>query len=531
MSTLYVFAIGGTGERVLRSLVMELAGGMTLGDNWNTIKPVIIDSDQKSKAIENATALITEYKTVRTLYYNPDYIKGDLEEQLKESRMFKVEIQEPLMLNIGGEEAEDLSHFVEKEKLPDDLRTELDSLYSNQAQTMELKAGYVGNPSIGSIVLAETLKLADCEKLIKGITGQDGIFIVGSIFGGTGAAGIPLLINKIISQKKQVEGLKMGAMAVFPYFKLNKKENITDGFSQSITGVVRDDGFSIKTKAALDYYDKHVKGLSSMYYIGTGDPNFRSTFDYCVGGADQDNPACVIELIAANAIAHFAENAQGWTGEYIASNFGKGKEFKFTKYYQFKIGDKDILSNNPYDLSSLHTPDFRRVFVRLAFFWYIWEVCAPQYVTISGNQWASALGMDVNKLNKLKNKHLGKFIKLYKDWKGELIHDNHIMKFRFFNDNVKGDVEELFEMQESITQRFFPSTIACEKKGFLGLGKGVVNPNITDKMNKFENDKNIEKISKSESDDEKRFQRAIFSSISTIEKIVNDGTILSLEIS
>ena len=43
MDRLFVFGIGGSGERVMRSLVMLVAGGMEM--NCGTIVPVLIDSD------------------------------------------------------------------------------------------------------------------------------------------------------------------------------------------------------------------------------------------------------------------------------------------------------------------------------------------------------------------------------------------------------------------------------------------------------------------------------------------------------
>ena len=43
MSKLYVFGIGGTGSRVLRSFTMMLAAGVKIGAN--EIVPIIIDPD------------------------------------------------------------------------------------------------------------------------------------------------------------------------------------------------------------------------------------------------------------------------------------------------------------------------------------------------------------------------------------------------------------------------------------------------------------------------------------------------------
>jgi hypothetical protein len=60
---------------------------------------------------------------------------------------------------------------------------------------MRLSWGCVGNPSIGAIVLNQMLE-GDIYKSLN-ISSKDGVFIISSIFGGTGAAGFPLLVNKI----------------------------------------------------------------------------------------------------------------------------------------------------------------------------------------------------------------------------------------------------------------------------------------------------------------------------------------------
>ena len=49
MNNLYVFAIGGSGERVMKSLIMMLATGMPLGAK--KLIPVFVDNDVNSNAL------------------------------------------------------------------------------------------------------------------------------------------------------------------------------------------------------------------------------------------------------------------------------------------------------------------------------------------------------------------------------------------------------------------------------------------------------------------------------------------------
>ena len=57
MNNLYVFAIGGSGERVMKSLIMMLATGMPLGAK--KLIPVFVDNDVNSNSLTSCLDLIT----------------------------------------------------------------------------------------------------------------------------------------------------------------------------------------------------------------------------------------------------------------------------------------------------------------------------------------------------------------------------------------------------------------------------------------------------------------------------------------
>ena len=65
MSKLYIFGIGGTGARVLRSLTMLLASGVSLGDQTDTIVPVIIDPDTSNGDLTRTVSLMSLYMKIR----------------------------------------------------------------------------------------------------------------------------------------------------------------------------------------------------------------------------------------------------------------------------------------------------------------------------------------------------------------------------------------------------------------------------------------------------------------------------------
>ena len=65
MSKLYIFGIGGTGARVLRSLTMLMASGVSLGDKIDTVVPVIIDPDSSNGDLTRTVSLMQLYQKIR----------------------------------------------------------------------------------------------------------------------------------------------------------------------------------------------------------------------------------------------------------------------------------------------------------------------------------------------------------------------------------------------------------------------------------------------------------------------------------
>lgn len=499
MDKLYVFAVGGTGERVLRSLVMEIAGGLQL--NCNVVQPVIVDSDDQSHAIGNVRNLVAAYQKARELYdLGQNYVpKNDL---TRTNSMFKMQVNDPIMLNISGMQVENLQKLVKKvQEMNEDLRTEFNSLYSEDSQNMNLSWGFVGNPSIGSVVLTQMLE-SDTYKNQIPINSGDGVFIVGSIFGGTGAAGIPLLINKIRKDLgSDGKGFKIGALAVFPYFNLVDVVDDSDVGKTLAKYKVDSNEFSTKTKAALNYYDKYVKALSSMYYLGTGVASRRSLFVKHKGGAKQDNPANMLELLAAKAVSHFTLNAKEWTSEAISKDF-KG----FTQYYEYFLDDNK--GNHTYDLRTIDPDtDFRKVFVRLSLFDYIWTRCAESYVDTKGNQWATMTEMNLGRFNSLKATYIDGFVTEYEKWKTELMDPRHLegFLFRYFNDQ-----EATVDEQSTITNRYWPPIVHEGRRG------SITDPGILDKMQNLKNSNGGDSFNV----DLARYKYVFFTIIYAIEHIV-----------
>lgn len=317
MNNLYVIAIGGSGERILRSLTMVLAAGVDI--NASMVIPVIVDNDAQSKALTNCKDLIRAYRDpakpgVHALYSEIAPLTPSF---------CKTEIAEPIVLDVSGGNIGDLKNVIgcpssrgeedPNNKAIKSLMTECELLFTDSELNMPLNYGFVGCPNIGSVVM-NSMSLSDPQfNTVMTAAREDGVIVVGSLFGGTGAAGIPLIVNKLLHNEATTDKPRIGVVAMLPYFKIEPNdEDATHVLSGKYD--VNSDIFDLKTRAALMYYDKHMsKKIDYMYYVGDDNqPSFKKS----LGGPKQDNPATLCDVMAAMAIVDFSNNAPTSTTTY-----------------------------------------------------------------------------------------------------------------------------------------------------------------------------------------------------------------------
>jgi len=330
MNNLYVYAIGGTGERVMKSLVMMMAAGVKLGAN--RVVPIFIDNDAESKALTECKALIDHYR-------NDKYGFRNVCTQFEGVTFAQTEIAEPIVLDRAGGSIGSLGRMIEVpilnendtdiEKKREEVKsilTERDLLFASDDLAMPLNRGFVGRPNVGAVVMnTDSLKDLDIA-----YGDGDGIIVIGSLFGGTGASGIPLIINKnchLGETDADTNRPMIGAVAVLPYFNCERRGNENNRARQDadIDGSrynVKSSNFNIATRAALRYYDTYMKKhYDRLYYVGDDDK--RSNYSYCVGGSDQDNPTNLVEVMGALSIVDFSNlNGKNRNIEYEQPQWG-----------------------------------------------------------------------------------------------------------------------------------------------------------------------------------------------------------------
>ena len=339
MSKLYIYGIGGTGARVLRSLTMLLASGVTLGDKIDTIVPVIIDPDTSNGDLTRTISLMQLYKKVR------QHLSFDNRPEKK--GYFKVDIDDMntnFRLHLNNVANMKFSDYIAYNRFAnqgqaDSNQALLSLLFSDKNLACPLDVGFKGNPNMGSIVLNDPKNTESLVSLLQHFQSEDQIFVISSIFGGTGAAGFPLLQKTFreaerlnMPNSSAIANAAIGAVTVLPYFGL--KENSESEINMET--------FIAKTKAALKYYIGNLD-VDNLYYISD---NIKNRYENVEGATEQRNKAHFVELAAALAIVDFAN-----------SNVVHNQVHTSTSYREFAVKADE----NPISLNELCSSTFGAV--------------------------------------------------------------------------------------------------------------------------------------------------------------------------
>lgn len=297
MKKVFVFCIGGTGIRVMKSITMLMAGGMST--NGYTVIPVILDPHLDLEEKKNLHSLIDSYKDVYAKSINNgnstlNHLDGFFNSEIRTINELNNQTNDTQQ-NSGSKEK--FRSYIQLANLDThDLNNYLvETLFSTKNLEAPLSVGFKGNPNVGTVVLGEMIEGADWFKAFKQHCEKDDrVFIISSIFGGTGASGYPLLEKKIRMAQNEptVKNAIMGAVTVLPYYGL--KDPATTGSD------IDSANFYTKTKAALAYYHGTVKS-DYLYYIG--EKSLKQVYDN--DEKKQDDKANFIELVAASALFDF----------------------------------------------------------------------------------------------------------------------------------------------------------------------------------------------------------------------------------
>ncbi len=422
MAKLFIFGIGGTGSRVLRSLTFLLASGVKI--NADKIIPIIIDPDQSNGDLNRTYDILKTYHGIRN-----EMGPGS------DSNFFSIEMSSlgelgeknqgigDYRLLIKDADNKLFNKFIEHGSLDNSNKDFISLLFSEQNLNSSMDIGFKGNPNIGSVVLNQlfTQNESALRLFASNFQQDDRIFIISSIFGGTGAAGFPLVLknlrnisslNNNFANTAYIEKARIGALTVLPYF----------GVKPSDDNLIDKSSFISKTRAALKYYNRTInKQVNALYYIGD---SINKDYENNPGASDQKNIAHFVELAGALSIVDFMNYP-------VNSNFENGNLFR-----EFGISDfSDFVTFKNLEKDSIQTV----VVKPMAKLMLLKKYLDNQYENANKHQpWAKNGKV---KLGGANIKDLNHFLNSFEEWLNEL--SKNIIPFSPFNLSLKGNLKDL----------------------------------------------------------------------------------------
>jgi len=315
----YVLAIGGTGNKVMEAIVYGAAADIFYRiDDTGTSVPLdcihilSIDVDASCGNTTRAKLACASYQKVYQC------IKGvkrrhrgfHTELDIKQWNM-STDIKD---LSIDAQ----VSNFIADQPLAR-------ALFDKTESSLEYSEGFRGHPDLGILFFSDLLeKVKDGKRsdiqdefvIMLNAIQRDlelgdkvRVILVGSIFGGTGAAGIPIL-SKFLRQRYASFGknFQMAVTVLLPYYSVPASTS-----NEDVEIVINSTVFMDKAKTALDFYGaeqlinaENGNGIyDALYLLGLPQEAFVSTRKYATGSGAQENDAHIMEWIAVRSIAHF----------------------------------------------------------------------------------------------------------------------------------------------------------------------------------------------------------------------------------
>lgn len=224
----------------------------------------------------------------------------------------------------------------------------LDLLYDEDDLGLSFEKGYIGRAHIGSLDLLGTLrravKSATADPEAEPAPGDDPLrvffralraaaqgsagaklLVYGSIFGGTGASGLPTVPPLIREELARVhENIEIGCVQLAPYF------SFPGGQSRDPDSTLH----QLSTQAALYHYAFTDTGYRRVYLVGAPD-RLETNEVNRPGGIAQRNRAHYVELGAALAGAHFfGDPAQRGGGTQVFASGADSVAWEFLPHGQ-----------------------------------------------------------------------------------------------------------------------------------------------------------------------------------------------------
>lgn len=323
-----LIGVGGTGAKIVEASLYLLSAGF--GPVGEPVHVCLVDQDNSNGNVERTERLLKLLANLQADFPGTGANAIDRSDDASPA-LFSVPIK-PLFGDAGHWRPADdgqstLRDILRKSEMTADEQALFDLLYRGEnapageaEQTMDLAEGYRGRAHVGAAALVCALEydspefLARVVALMRGSGAADDvrIFIAGSLFGGTGAAGFPTIARVLHrlrapttdAEKERAKGIQGGKIVIggglmLPYFQFGDPKDQN-------ANVIRSAQLLPQARVAVEFYEALIEqeGVFDQLYVAGWDELIQLNYHEPGRGA-QRNPALVPELIAALAASHF----------------------------------------------------------------------------------------------------------------------------------------------------------------------------------------------------------------------------------
>ncbi len=322
----FLVFLGGTGAKCAEAFVHLAAAGAVAGPD-TVFHILTMDVDATNGNRELALSALSRYESLRAQFpasgqfegsslFGPQIIHYDWHVQLPDTF--------PHAAGVGCLNAMRSQNDADEEAL-------MRLFYSEEEMGFDFsKEGFHAIPAIGApvmqYILEEGARLGEFQSFVDALRSEVSVnsrlIVVGSIFGGTGACGIPAVTRYLSDKTRDIAlagNLLLSAVLLLPYYHF-AEPNEGDEMG------VHARKFYNNARGALAFYRDMERELAydTLYLIGS--PLDYNMGAYHPGMESQKNPPTPVEWESALAIAHcvMADPAEG-PAQYVKRVEGLGQ--------------------------------------------------------------------------------------------------------------------------------------------------------------------------------------------------------------
>ncbi len=369
-------AIGGSGTKVAEALVRLLAVGFPIrNDNGNLtstgdkLEIWRVDPDRSSGAVGDLKNCLLEYGKMQTALGDGSGINSVASSRWAMDIETNVRDLDPLELPRADEtdnQVKTLGGILDSQyKGTKSFAAMLAPFYEKKDLEVEIDRGFYQKPFIGAAVMSVFARSLEDDSTPAGkkagLTAFNNtptnFYLCGSLHGGTGACGVPVMGQFLHKRKTENPGWgwRIGGCLLAPFVKppmppfgvLSENQTLTEDYvnscverygnepafqdmtteekqqlvKQILQGFFADpDDMEARARQGLNYYKDHSADyFDELYLVGKPHPNQLKTWSN--GGKSQKNPLNSADFVAAiAALNFFAQANTGNPNSYIIGN-------------------------------------------------------------------------------------------------------------------------------------------------------------------------------------------------------------------